>query len=719
MFSCKSDFSFFSLKNRFLTLLFFFFGLVGHVVHDSSGLTDPQLYGNSIFVSQEFDTLPEAPIRQGSVPQWRKNNRTLAFQFSPISNEGFAWITPQDLTHERDLPIQEGETKVYPAVIPGLNYTTEYRQFVSECFQFLQTMLEINASMNNHDIELRRDMRWDENISVYLQQFIELVNAYSKDNQRLADVNNIVRCFNAIRFQSDTKNNVATAFADWVNNADVNPNIELLPEIMENGSPLSHPLFWDSIYSLTLRNMTELCVNALTSILDTVTSEHSILAVRYAITCLSEYPRGANSFEFKIWKSNVASIVQSIKLVEDRKLRLKLEGLFNILMGDESVILSLSTSWFEAMCGLLCYADPTRKRLDEYYVISVEYHPVDQTLAWEEGCSAIIQGDFLVAIEKTESLDPFVAAFISEACEAKGLMDVYIDDSFTSVRNWLLINFSKLCLDDSSLAPAGIQLLQFIRTDEAKAIFAEYVPRMVLLSPQEVEVAINGALDFGLDETVRIIHKTTSKRLEAEGAYLEALIHLDNVQDRSGLRTLSWKLFEECLLKGESLNDALLNDAVNNTLDFEVSPVVRESLAPYAVLAKALEYLKDGSSIKAAKHLAALFRFPHIPVKYFSLLFLLMGILLDRQHPRVFTVTELVDAMKAVDKWEEAIGKDPSALRESKRLMEFSLSSIENVSDSNDPGAKSNNNDPDVESIIKNTRMKLAREVSRAYMENP
>lgn len=688
-------------------------------VHDTSrGHTKPQLYGSSLFSHKEFDTLSEAPIKPGFVQQWRENNRTLAFQFSPVSNDGLAWISTVDFKHEleRDggVPILPEDSKIYPANIPGLRYSKDYLQFIAETFPFLQKIVEINISMNN-DIIVRHEMRWNEDLSNFVQDFIKLIDTFSKDNQKLADINNIVRCFNAIRFQPDSKNNIASLFADWVNCADENPNTETLEDVMTSkGNPADNQLYWNLLYSATIRNLTGLCANILRPIQQHYTGKHSKEMIKCAIDLLEEYPNDADTYLFGLWKRKVEELAGFIHLVEDTNLQMRLNTLLSILYGDREIIIKGSNSWFEAMCGLLCYTDPTKKRLEEYYVQCVEYHPVDQTLAWEEGCSAVIQGSFLEAIEKLESLDPFVATVISETCEAKGLMDSYLGESFMVLRNWMLINYAKLCLDNSLLAPAGVQLLIMLKTEQAKAIFAEFIPRLLFICPRDIEMMISTALDFGLEDTVKTIHRTTARRLEAEGSYLEAMMHLDQIQDKDGLRTLSWKLFEECLVRGEPLDDNVLEDAINGKQTaFEISPTVRESLAPYAVLAKALTFLRNGSSIEAAKHFAALFKFPFISVKYYSVLFLSMDLLLKRQQPRVFSISELTDVMRAVDKWEDAVKNDKTVLRDIQDLMKMTLRAIDI------PGVEySEKKDLDMEIVLKNTRKKLAKEISRAYMEN-
>lgn len=658
-----------------------------------------------MFVNEEFDTLPEAPIQYGQVEQWRKNNRTLQFQFSPISNDGLACISPSDLT-KNDIPILPQEGKIYPTSIPGLTYTPEYRTFVLQTSSALQIVLNFNFVNSTENI---RDGRWDSEIPMFIGNFVELIHPYTASNHRLADVNNIVRCFHALRFQLDSKNNIAAAFSQWVNNADIDQSAEQLPELLNNHNPLNSLQFWQCIYTLAIRNMTSLCADALEAALPK-TSEQDL--VQHFVQCLREYPVDADVFTFKAWQNLVKTGSNKVQQVSDNSLRIYFQSFLSILQGSRTEILSKSNSWIEAMSGLFCYSDPTRKHLDDYYMLAVEQFPVDETLAWESGCAAVIRGDFLAAIEKIESLDPFVAAVVCETCEAKGLMDVYLPEAFSDIREWLRINFAKLCLDDKDLAPVGVQLLQLIGSDEARAIFAEYVPRMVLISPDDIAFALSVAKDFNLPGTVRAIHRATAKRLEAQGAYLEAFINLDSIQDVEGLRTLAWKMFEECLLLGEPLGGLVLEDLVNDTLDYEISDVVKDTLAPYVVLAKSQEYLRSGKSRQAAQHLAALVRFSHIPVKYLGLLFLLVEHLLDRSQPRVFDLRELIDLMRAVDKWEEGISKDATVRQESKQLYMFSLDPVEDKS-------TATTIDPDLMTCLKSIRGKLTREVSRAYMENP
>ncbi|KAF5094342.1 hypothetical protein D0Z03_002118 [Geotrichum reessii] len=295
--------------------------------------------------------------------------------------------------------------------------------------------------------------------------------------------------------------------------------------------------------------------------------------------------------------------------------------------------------------------------MEEYYEIAVEQLPVDVTVAWEEGCAAVMNRQHLLAIEKVESLDPFAATVICESCEAKGLMNNYITETFNQVRSWLLTNFAKQCIADESLQPVGIELLLLIRTEETKEIFAEFIPRFYPKTFDDLGFAIEAATAFELPETVKVIHKIAAKRFESEGNYIEALTHLELSKDTKTLVHVAWKLFEKVLISGIPMDNELLVATIDNQLDTELTPTVRNVLAPYAVLSKAFTFFNDNKTTEAARHVAALFKFPYMPIKYYGLLFLLSSRLLDRKQPRSFTSSEVVLLMLALDKWEDPANK--------------------------------------------------------------
>lgn len=649
------------------------------------------------------EELPEAPIKESLLDQFLSNNRTLAFELNPATNDGIAWIAPQDISKSKELPIQKQESKLYPVFVPGLNYTEEYRSLIIDSFNSLQEILKISFNRN-------LDMRFSPAISRIVENYIESINAIEANNQKLADANNIIRCFQAVCFQADNQNKIARPFMSWVNFANVNPATELLPEIMSSNKPLEHPMFWQCLCGLALRNLFDLAVQALQSVLPAFADAQASLCVQHIIKLLESYNSESEPHIFRLWKDEVLHGLQSASYIQDLELRHNITALLRILSGDRNTILGISTSWFEAIAAFFCYIDPTRLRLEEYYEIAVEQLPVDVTVAWEEGCAAVMTGQYFLAIEKIESLDPFAATVICESCEAKGLMDSYADNSFTDVRNWLLINFAKLCISDLELLGVGIDLLQLIQTNEAREIFAEFIPRVDFKSPEDANLAIHAAHAFALPEVARILNKITAKKMEAQGSYVEALIHFETSKDIKALVHVAWKLFEDVLISGVPSDNLILVDAVNNTLDFEISPTVRNALAPYAVLAKTFEFLNDNASSQAARHVAALFKFPYMPVKYLGLLFLLAGRLLDRKQPRVFNTSELVLMMKALDKWEDDANAKQRAI--GLELVEECV-----VQAGDEEAWEKLKKEIQSGLMFSEFRMKLAKEVSRAFLE--
>lgn len=645
--------------------------------------------------------LPEAPINGERLEQFLSNNRTLAFAVNPALNEGVAWIMPQNKLKSKELPIQKEESKVYPTFIPGFDYSNEYREFIVKSFVSLRDMLEF--SLNRH-----LDMRFSPEISQIVNGYIDAINS-TGSIQKLADVNNIIRCFQAVCFQADNQNNIAKPFMDWVNYSNVNPATEYLAEIMSTDKPAEHPQFWQCISSLALRNLLDLAIQSLQAVVSSFTNSHAHACIQHIITLLQSYNSESAPHVFRSWKDEVLQGHQNASYIKDPELRHNITTLLQILSGEQGTILSVSTSWFEAIAAFFCYVDPTRLRLEEYYEIAVKHLPVDVTVTWEEGCSAVMTGQYFLAIEKIESLDPFAAAVICESCEAKGLMDNYTDNSFIDVRNWLLINFAKLCISDPDLAEVGIDLLDRIRTNEAREIFAEFITRVDFKTPEDAERAIYTAHGFALPEVARALNRIMAKKMEAEGSYVEALIHYETSKDLKALVHVAWKLFEDVLISGVPSDNLILIDAVNNTLDFEISATVRNALAPYAVLAKAFEYMNQNASSQAARHISALFKFPYMPVKYLGLLFLLASNFLDRTQPRVFNTGDIVHMMKALEKWED---------EENAKQRDIGLELLEHVLQM-DNEEKWANFKKDIQAglAFSEFRMQLAKEVSRAFLE--
>lgn len=675
--------------------------LVADLTRDDGTFPELPVYGISTSEGV-LEELPEAPIQEGLLGQFLSNNRTLAFKMNPASNEGVAWVAPQDIRKKNEFPIQLEETKVYPTFIPGFNYTEQYQEFISASYGCLQEILSISLNRTS-------DMRFSSAIADIVDRYMDFINTFGPENQKLADANNIIRCFHAVCFQADNQNKIASSFMNWVNCANVNPATEMLAEIMSGSKPLNHPMFWQCVCSLVLRNLTDLATQCFQAVLPQFVDGQASLCIQQIIHLLQNYDSEREPHIFRAWKDQTLHCLQNALHIGDLELRQNITVLLQILSGDTNTIIEISSSWFEAIAAFFCYIDPTRLKLEEYYEIAVDHLPVDSTVAWEEGCSAVLTGQYFLAIEKIESLDPFAATVICESCEAKGIMDGYTDSSFTSVRNWLLINFAKLCLADTEVYAVGIELLQLIQTAEAREIFAEYIPRVDFESPEDVNIAIHAALAFELPEIARMLNKITAKKMEAQGSYVEALIHLDTSKDTKALVQVAWKLFEEVLISGDLTDNEILMDAVNNTLDFEISPAVRNALAPYAVLAKAIVFVNENASSQAAQHIAALFKFPYMPLKYLGLLFLLATTLLDRSKPRVFSTSQIVLMMKALDKWEDSANE-----KEQQVGIELVKKCVLGRDEVAWEGMKKEIDSGLMFSVF---RVKLAKEVSRAFLE--
>lgn len=686
--------------------------LVDELTHDDGTFPDAQAYGMSLYDIVAESELPEAPIPSGQLKQFLLNGRTLAFEMSPTQNEGVAWITkdpssstPDDGNKAKndEPPVQPEEEKIYPVSIAGLDYTEEYRDFVRESYSALREILNVRFD-NSVDI------RFSPAVAGIVEHYADAIKKHSSNSQQLIDANNVIRCFLATSFQADNRNRIAKPFMDFVNYANVNPATEELADIMSSESPITHPLFWKCMTGLVLRNLLDLVAQSLEAVSDSVKDSNAELTIQQIVVLLKNYDSESEPYIFRSWKENVQQALQNAGLIKDVLLRQNLSGLLQILSGDKTAILAVSTSWFEAIAAFFCYIDPTKLRMEEYYETAVEQLPVDVTVAWEEGCAAVMNRQYLLAIEKIESLDPFAATVICESCDAKGLMNNYITETFNEVRSWLLTNFAKQCIADEGLQTVGIELLLLIRTDEAKEIFVEFIPRFFCKSFDDLSFAIEAATAFELPETVRTIHRIAARRFEFEGNYVEALTHWELSRDTKSLVHVAWKLFEKVLISGIPSDNELLVDAVNNRLDNELTPAVRNVLAPYAVLARAFNFLEDNKTTDAARHVAALFKFPYMPIKYYGLLFLLSSRLLDREQPRAFNSSEIVLLMQALDKWES-----PNNTADRDAGLKLLKECVTRQADQE--LANKFKRDFEQGTIFSELRIQLAKEVSRAYSE--
>ncbi|ANB11112.1 Nup85p [Sugiyamaella lignohabitans] len=715
-----------------------------------SGFLDyePNMDSNNLETSQpsvsEFSTAPEftledAPIQNGGLEHWHNMNRTLKFTISTVGNGGVAWIDrrnrdKQSIQNEPTGDIIQEEKKLFSANIPSqIPNSPGYIQFVKDCYNIVKECQD----------EIESDSSGPVNVvckhyfNLLYNRILESLN-YVEDDTQMMDVSFIVYCFLVVYFEANVKSEsepFAKAFSKWANTVDEGSSPEDAAEIMRMSPPTKHPLYWDFVHDRASRGLLEVCASTLQEANSKEMAADVRESIHYATQLLRSYPNEEGSeYKFHQWKRQCNIAHGHAQDIADPALRIQLVRLFDILRGHKATILEQnSNSWFVALSALVMFNDPSRSRLKEYFDIVQAEIPIDSLLKWESGCAAVISGDILVAIQKLESLDSCVATAVAQLCQMRGLLDDYgivrINNE-PSVRDWLVLSHGQNCITSEipELEKIGINILVDLDIPQSRATLAEYLPRYVAHDVEELEWVLSTANELGLHDTERQIHRIAARNYAFNGCFLEAFFELDKAKDASALQALSWQLFEDSLVFNEPAAEDLTIQAVLPNSGVELSPLVHEIMAPFAVLNEAFELLRSEKYIQAGGRILALLRFPYLPGRFVApLLSMIISLLSHNKQPRSFTSTDLVLVMDTLDMWEKQATNtkdhvDTSGYKEGLAIIERAVHTAKT-----EETLPLKNNDwralllsipvekiPDF--IISTGRIVLAREVSRAYL---
>jgi hypothetical protein len=359
----------------------------------------------------------------------------------------------------------------------------------------------------------------------------------------------------------------------------------------------------------------------------------------------------------------------------------------------------------------------------EYFEKAVAVHPIDTTVDWIVGATAVISGEILKAIQTLEILDSCVAATIAEICYERGLLDTYIDvasDARQPVVDWLVVSHAEKCLCDAELASTGLGLLELVGSERARSVVADALPRIRWESTSQIEDALDLARRLNLPDTEKRLNMAVATTCFANGRFLTGLVALERAGNTRAIAKWVWKLFEDSLVllsvQGDGVTKSIvMSDFDHVTGDDAVSPLLREFLAPVAVLGRFLDHMEAGRGVAAANSVSALFQFPYLPRKYIGLLIATVGPLVSRRHPRVFASTDLVRIVDSLDRWETG---DSAEVHEGLLLIESSLEAAQHRKELGRHDWRRGYNGPvSGDKVVKHVRSDLAHEFARAYLD--
>ena len=739
------------------------FGFVEGIDEDGAGGGDEQEVDP---VSKVLLTrFEEAPIPPEGVDNWTKSSRILKFRLNPNGVDGVGFIS-QNPHSDKRIKVYPQETKIYTTKVPTFDDADAYVEYVSNLYSIYDALGEEKyysvptAGVINREAQRNQINVLTKAMSLTIEELQSYIDKKSTNANseievfELEEILAVLNCLRALYFTPD--NEIPRALAQWINMADPQPDAELANGIMKSEIPYKHPLFWAFITQLTLRGLYETASDAFKQSKFEELHDDDEELYNLIVDCLhllESYPENSPQEIFKTWKSTAAKALSnaSLRNTDNPMLLNNIRKLLQILAGDQTAIVEQSTSWYEALVGLVYYHIPSSELLTDYFNSAVSSHKPDQTSIWELACVDIFEESFLQALRAISSFSTATSAYVSALCEARGLLKGYsFDDDFkvsssllisqdlfstTNPSEFLIHTHALDCLTIHELAPVGIGLLAPSRNPTARSVIAEYLPRYEFQNNDDIEWALTVCASLKLPYIAHVIYRTAAQRSLAEGLLLEALKLFARAGEIEYVKHHCWLIFENSLMRGEPIQDVIINATVDDSISIEgvdresleLTPLLRQTLAPYAILYRFWNLKKEGSLRLALKKLISLLKFPYLPPRLFGLvLSQLLPFVILLVPPKVLLKEDLLTVVKILDKYEEDIfnKKDKKSIvltQECDELYRASISQeFENDSTYWTKYLDDANVKPphDLQTLLKVVRRNVAVEIGRAYLED-
>lgn len=645
-------------------------------VNDEDGvIDDEEMIDDLDFLEDEdkdprFSRFEGSIIPYGRLEDWSVDSkRTLKYKLNPASLNGIAWISSND--NERSVAVFDEEKQFFTNEVPGFDGSDEYISFISKSFKNFHTInedfrkaknqIEIGIFNSNSNSSLTNQRAESFDKELFLQRYfrdlldnVEVLRDYKMQKSEnlkddfdplvsrtddLIEIYNILSCLYATNFSFN--NEVPALVSSWINRADPDPSDELVNEVITynvewrddepTALPLLHYYFWPLVNKLLIRGMVrEALAFFEKSGYEMVlfeTDPQLLELFSYLIDLLRAYPHNqGSSLDFRKWKSSALGLGKELIQTEPSKVitskgkqvKMGLKEVFNILSGDTASILSASDTWYESLCGLLYYHDPTKSRLDEYFNKSIEAHPVDQTALdnWELCCYRVLNGEYLRVLLALQARDLGISCYTAQLLLLKGTLDDYfttfneqklkklvsygnddtsMEDQDLSVYEYLILEHALACSNSPQLIKIGIELLFHLYTEyEENDVYendSELVERKLQSISETIEEIIyhfyvdaNVDLNYifntlnrlyqlrsdskqslKLSITLKQVYKILAKRyldsikvsdgLSKNEFFYKSMILYYKSEDFGTIRYECWKIFENLLIRNQVVND--------------------------------------------------------------------------------------------------------------------------------------------------------------------
>lgn len=606
-------------------------------------------------------------------------------------------------------------------------------------------------------------------LNVALNKIITAVAAKAEDvddetSQRYQTLLSVLECLQANYFYDDiiARPNMLT---NWINKSDPLPDPELVEAIMiQTPKPYLHPLFWNTyVAQLLVRGLTRQAVNALERSkfeADLFQTNAVLLDVIYDFkNLLGSYVSMSHKHQFNDWKLTCCEFRDSIPSVKlkmtadtDNQHFIILSQIYDlagVLTGLPKTIASFCNTWYELFTALSLYQVPHDETLyKEYFEVASTEKPArtieDNTVAnWDAICFNVLEEHFLKVLGSIDELDRATSTYISVILEQRGLLANYYQNkslliSRRTISEYLVTKYAYDCLNEYATAPIGVGLLlkdAIFRNDEDikhnRKTVAEFLPKFECKTNDDLEWCLTICATLNLETTAQKLYLKYGEKSLKDGYLFEAMNMFVNCETPTGINPgmakihhIIWDLiFQDALLNNRPIRDDLISNIVNKKVDadFDIHPVIRQCLSPYAVLCEFLEPLPESaddedlaSKLSKLRHLL---RFEFMPQKFYPLLLCqYLPFLLDYKYR--FQLPDLIVIIELIDQFEPSTNEHD----DSDALYKYSVEHIETSAAENDWRLylKNNNIDSpgDVESVIKLLRNEIAARIGRVYIDN-
>lgn len=711
----------------------------------------------------------DAPVGPGGIDSWRKTSRILKFKLNPNGVNGVGFIS-QDPTSDKEIKVYPQETKLYPATIPQTDDSSLYTDYISSLYSIYEALGDeryysvatIGLIKKNAQREQTEVLNNAMTLTIKeLELYIERKQDQQDSDASIFELEEclfILNCFKALYFAEDYE--IPQLLSNWINRADPQPNVELSESIMNSPKPYQHPYFWKFINQLVLRGLHQNASEAIkqSGYQELSNSDPSLFNLfTDAENLLASYPDQSTQEIFKQWKKAAATAAQnaSIRSSSNPDLTKSIKTLFSIISGNKSSILNSSETWYEALVGLIYYHIPSVELINEYFQEAINHHQPDRTVVWEVASVDIFEGNFLQVLRSLSSFNSATAAYVAALCEAKGLLRGYsldedengkassafpsLDQDLFSTRNvseFLLHSHALDCLAIESLTPVGIGLLALSRNPTARSVIAEYLPRYNFKTNDDIEWALTICASLKLPQIAHVIFRIAAQRSLSNGLLLEALNLFARAGEIDFVKHHAWLIFENSLIRGEPIDDIIINAAIDESIIIEnvdpetlvLSPLLRQLLSPYAILYQFWQLKKEGSLNLALARLISLLKFPHLPPRLFGLLIAqILPFIIFITPPKVLSKEDLLSVVKILDNYDEqyinkSTKKSQKILKEANALYKVAIDGSRLENKPNNYWVKQLQESEitaptDLTFLLRHVRRNLAVEIGRSFLE--